>query len=787
MAKTIRKVGVIGAGVMGCGIAAHLTNAGIPVRLLDILPRELPEGAGRAARNGVANAAVQTALKSKPAVFFHKSCAQMIETGNLEDDLESLSDCDLVIEAIIERLDIKKSLFERLQGVLQEGTIVASNTSGLRIADMLEGRSDTFKQHFLVMHFFNPVRYMKLLEIVTGEETKPEVLQTVQHFGREVLGKGIVMGKDTPNFVGNRIGVHSMLYTMHHMLEQKLSPEDVDVITGQAMAHPKSASFRTGDLVGLDTLIHVADHCYEALADDEERDVFKAPDYVRNMVERKQLGNKTRGGFYKKTKSGIEVLDPYTGEYREKGGDEEIRKTAKKIAKMSNPADRIKALANADGKTGEFAWNVLSRSLAYTARRVGEIADTVWAIDDAMRWGYNWDLGPFQKWDALGFRETVERMKSDGVKLPASIQAMYDAGAESFYKDGKVYDLIKNEYVDLPSDPREAKLTVLRKSDSPVLKNDGAAAWDIGDGILCVRFGTKANSIDGDVISLLDQAVDRAEKDFSGLLISNEGEHFCVGANLFMIVMAANQKQWSQISDVVDGMHKTMQKMKYSQVPVVAAPYGMTLGGGMEVSIASNACQAAAETYIGLVEVGVGLIPGGAGTKNMLWRALESIPEGVEASVEHYVTQVFKNIALAKVATSAVEAKRFGYLRHHDGVSFDKARHLHEAKQFALGLASSGWHPPTQRAYRLPGESGIATLRMMVDTLVAGGHASEHDALIAGRLANVLCGGVSGASAPVTEERMLELEREAFLSLCGEQKSLERMQYMLQNNKPLRN
>lgn len=580
-----------------------------------------------------------------------------------------------------------------------------------------------------------------------------------------------------------------MMSTIHWMLKAGLSPEDVDNITGAPMAHPKSASFRTADLVGLDTFVHVADNCFNSLTDDEDRNVFEVPDYIRKMVEKKLLGDKTKGGFFRRGKDKqIETLDPKTLEYRPKGGDEAIKAVTKSLSKIEDPRERVKKLVADQGKAGEFARKVLYKSLAYSARRIGEIADSVVAIDDAMKWGYNWELGPFEVWDALGFVETLDAMEKDGHKLPDSVKKMHAGGATSFYaKDGKVFDLVKGAYVAVQQDPRYATLPQLRKGDKPVLKNDGAEAWDLGDGVLGLTFKTKANSIDPDVIAMLGKAVEKAETDFRALVIANEGEHFCVGANLLLVVMSASQGQFDQIGEMVKGYQYATQRMKYARVPVVTAPYGMTLGGGLELCMGSDAVQAAAETYSGLVEVGVGLIPGGAGTLNMLWRSLEGIPEGTNANIYEHVTQVFKNIALVKIATSAEEAKVLGYFRRNDGVSFDRARQLTDAKARAVGIATSNYHPPVPRAYRLPGESGIATLSMMVDTLVAGGFASEHDAKIARKLAVVLCGGIGGAAREVTEDEILDLEREAFLSLCGEAKSQERMQFMLMNNKPLRN
>lgn len=782
MTLPIRRVAVLGAGVMGSGIAAHCANAGIPVLLLDIVP---PDGKG--GRNAFAAGALEKLKKAKPAAFMHVRNAQLITIGNFDDDLGKVADCDIVIEAIIERLDLKQQLFAKLEKLVAPHAIVASNTSGLRIADMLQGRSEQFRKNFIVTHFFNPPRYMKLLELVAGPDTTDEAKRRAEHFGRELLGKGIVWGKDTPNFVGNRIGVQSMMTTIHLMLEKGLAPEDVDAITGVPMAHPKSATFRTADMVGLDTVGHVADNSYKTLVDDEDRETFKVPAYIATMIQKGQLGDKTKGGFYKKVGKDIQTLDPKTGEYRPKGGDPEIAKVTKSLAKIEDPRERVKKLVATPGIVGDFAWTLLSRALAYAARRIPEIADSIDAIDNAMKWGYNWELGPFEVWDALGFAETVDRMKKDGVALPAWVEKMRAANATGFYADGRMWDPQRGDYAPRATDPREVTIDILRKGNAPVLKNGGAEAWDLGDGVLGLTFKTKANSIDADVIKMIHEATDRAERDFRAMIIWNQGEFFCVGANLFAVLMAAGQKQWDGLREMIRGYQYATQRMKYATVPVVAAPYNMTLGGGLELCFGADAVQAAAETYAGLVEVGVGLIPGGAGTMNMLWRAFEGIPEGVEVDTYAVVTQVFKNIALAKVATSAEEAKAFGYFRNTDGVSFDRARQLWETKQRALGLANSGYHPPVPRAYKLPGENGIATLKMMVNTLVAGKYASEHDAKIATKLATVLCGGPAGHTHPVTEDEILELEREAFLSLCGEPLSQARMQHMLQHNKPLRN
>jgi len=774
---------------MGSGIAAHCANAGIPVVLLDIVP---PDGKG--GRNAFASGALAKLKKAKPAAFMHPRNELLVSIGNFDDDLGKVKDCDLIVEAVVERLDIKRSLFEKLEKLVAPETIIASNTSGLRIADLLVGRSEDFKRHFMVTHFFNPPRYMKLLELVAGPETTPEAKAAAEKFAQD-LGKGIVWAKDTPNFIGNRIGLQSMMTTIHLMLEKGLQPEDVDNITGIPMAHPKSATFRTADVVGLDTVGHVAANCYATLTNDEDRETFKTPAFITTMIEKGILGDKTKGGFYKKAKDGLLTLDPKTGEYRPNGGDAEIKKATKALGKIEDNRERVRKLVATPGIVGEFAWTVLAKSLSYAARRIPEIVehDPIVAIDNAMKWGYGWELGPFETWDALldgdkkvAFKAIADRMKKT-VALPAWLDKMLAKDAEGFYKGNQVWDPAKGDYVTRETDPREVTWEVLRRGGAPVLKNAGAEAWDIGDNVLGLTLKTKANSIDSDVIKMIHDAVERAERDFRAMVIWNQGEFFCVGANLFAVVMAAGQKQWDQLREMIKGYQYATQRMKYSRVPVVAAPYNMTLGGGLELCMGSTAVQAAAETYSGLVEVGVGLIPGGAGTMNMLWRSMESIPEGTEIDTYAFVTQTFKNIALAKVATSAEEGKAFGYFRNTDGVSFDRARQLWEAKQRAIGLAAAGHHPPTPRAYKLPGENGIATLKMLVNTLEAGKYASAHDAKIAMHLANVLCGGVDGHVAPCTEDKILELEREAFLSLCGEPLSQARMQYMLQNNKPLRN
>ena len=789
MNQPFRHVAVLGAGVMGAAIAAHLANAGVRVLLLDIVPPNLSQDDKKdpKKRNAIAVGGLERAVKAKPALFFHPSCASLVRTGNLEDDIHKLADCDLVIEAVPELIDIKRSLFERVEKAIRPGTVVSSNTSGLPIRDLLEGRGPEFRKNFIVTHFFNPVRYMKLLELVRGPETLDSVYERIVAFGQDVLGKGIVVGRDTPNFVGNRIGVYAMMVAIHQMLESGLAPEEVDAVAGPPMGRPKSAAFRTADLVGLDTFVHVADNCHRLLADDPQRDVFLVPPFIRTMVERGQIGNKAKGWFYKKDKAkNVLTLDPATGEYRDKLAKSDVLGFCKSLKDIDEVGARVRKLMSDTGPAGDYAWKVAAKTLLYAAGLVGEICDDVTAIDDAMRWGYNWELGPFEMWDALGFARTVDRMQKDGFEIPASIRKMKDNEVKGFYDGDKIYDLVAGKQIARKTDPRTLPFSIVR-GEKAIEKLEGASLWDTGDGVLAVTFHTKANSIDHDVIAMIEKGVTRAENEARALVLFNEGEHFCVGANLMLIVTAAINKKYEDIRQVAAALQAAGQRMKYAKVPVVTAPFSVTVGGGLELCMAAGHVQAAAETYCGLVEVGVGLIPAGGGCTNAMWRALENVPEGAPADIYNLTTQVFKNIALAKVCTSALEGQRVGYFRSGDGITFDKARLLHDARKYAIGLAERGYHPPIPRSHKLFGESGIATFRMMVSALVAGGQATAHDGVVATRLAEVLCGGVDGAAAPVTEERMLELEVEAFLSLCGEEKSIARMQAMLTTNKPLRN
>ncbi len=800
MGREIRKVAVIGAGVMGSGIAAHLANAGIPSLLLDIVPRELteeekekgltmesPEVRNRLARNGV-----EAAKKARPAAFFTKGLEKFITIGNTEDDIHRLAECDWIIEVVVENLKIKRLVFENIAKHRKPGTPVTSNTSGIPIKDMMEGFDEEFRRHFFVTHFFNPVRYMRLLEIVAGEDTDPEVMRSIVEFGSRRLGKGIVYGKDTPNFIANRIGIHGMMVAMKYMQEHGLTVSEVDAILGRPMGRPKSAAFRTADLVGLDTFAHVADNLYQGVLDDESRDLFKVPEFMAKMIENGWLGNKTGQGFYKKVKKDgkkeILQLDWRTMEYVPRA---KLKVDSLKAAKSAPSLDKkLQALVYADDKAGRFAWDVMKESLIYAANRIPEIADDVVNIDRAMRWGFGWDIGPFEAWDAIGLERSIEKMQAEGLEVPRiALDAMAAGG---FYK----WEEGVRTYFDMASKSRkpveEPAGVILLKSfkdrEKVVAKNAGATLIDIGDGVLCLEFHTKMNSIDDNVVEMIYESVDIMERDFEGMVLANEADNFSVGANLLMILMYARQKKWDVLEKVVYDFQHANQRLKYSSKPTVAAPVGMALGGGCEVCLACDRIQAAAETYMGLVEVGVGLIPAGGGTKELLRRLIGSLPAGTGTDTFKLAQRVLETIGMAKVATSADEAKQYGFLTEADGVSLNRDRRIGDAKRVVLTLAENGYRPPLPNEnIALPGEGGYAAMVIGLDGWLKGGMITEHDFTVAKKLAWVLNGGNTRPLTPVSEEYLLDLEREAFMSLLGEKKTLDRMQYMLQHNKPLRN
>ena len=798
----IRKAAILGAGVMGARIAAHLANAGIPSYLLDIVPTELTEEESAKkltlespqVRNRFALAGLETAKKSRPAAFFSPDLASLVTVGNFEDNLNWLSDADWIIEAVVERLDIKKQLLDKVERHRKKGTIFSSNTSGLSIKSMAEGRSEDFRKHFLGTHFFNPPRYMKLLEIIPTQETLPEVVRAMAQLGERILGKGIVYCKDTPNFIANRIGVFAMLHAIHTMLEDGYTIEEVDQLTGPATGKPKSATFRTGDLVGIDTIVHVANNLYEAVPNDEMRQALVVPDFIKTMVERKWLGDKTKQGFYRKTKGegGREILtlDHQAMDYRErKKGSFGSLETAKNIEDLR---ERLKMLASSKDRAGAFIWKTLSAALLYSAARIPEISDDIVNIDNAMRWGFNWDLGPFETWDAIGVEESVARMRSEGKNIPPIVEKLLQSGKKSFYerRDGARYffDLGSSTHTKEKEPIGLIFLPSLKERNKVIKKNPGASLIDLGDGVACLEFHSKMNAIGEDIIQMVNFAIPEVEKNFEGLVVGNEGTNFSVGANLVLILMTAQEEDWDELDLVVRQFQKATMSLRYSPKPVVVAPFGMTLGGGCEFTLHGDRVRASGELYIGLVEVGVGVIPAGGGTKEMLLRNLEGVPKGSDADLFPFVKRAFETIGLAKVSTSTVEAKSIGYLRATDGITMNKDHLLADAKNTVLAMAKEGYNMPSPRTdIPVLGEPAFATLKLGMHMMKRAGWISEYDMHVGTKLAYILCGGDLTSKQLVSEQYLLDLEREAFLSLCGEPKTQERMSYMLKNGKPLRN
>lgn len=792
MADRVQRAAVLGAGVMGTGIAAHLAGAGIPTYLLDIVPPNL-EGAAKddpRQRSRFATDAMQKALKSKPATFFDPDIARLVTPGNFEDHLAKLAECDLVIEAVVENLEIKRALFTKVGAVMTKpGAILASNTSGLSLAGMSEVLPEALQSRFLVLHFFNPVRYMHLLEIVPGPKTSAETMARAANIG-ELLGKGVVYGKDTPNFIANRVGMYGLMKTIDLMLKRGLSIEEVDKIVGQPMGRPKSAAFQTADIVGIDTFAHVAKNCHDNLTQDEEREVFALPAFIAKLVKEGRLGRKSGAGFYKKVGDEILVLDVESGEYR---SQKKVRfESIGAVRNVEDVRERLKKMVSGDDAAAQFAWEAFAHTVSYAARRLGEIADDVVNVDRAMRWGFNWDLGPFEAWDAVGVPESVARMKKDGIPVPKVVEDMLAAGRTSFYGGTAAtrdyFDAGAKKAVRVKQDPRSIDLDALREDKSKVVRSNlGASLLDLGDGALCLEVHTKLNTIDDDVTKMLAIAVEEAEKGFDALVIGNQGQHFGAGANLMLIYMGAMQQQWEMIDGAVSALQNALQGLRYAKVPVVAAPFQYTFGGCAEIAMAADAIQAHAETYMGLVEVGVGLVPAGGGCLRMVERWTTNVLDVEGADLLPFIGQASLNIAMAKVATGAEEAKRLRYLMPSDGVSLNRSHLLWHAKERALGMARSGYVTPRPRVIKAAGLDAAKTVSMRVWGMVEGGFATAHDATIAQKVVHILCGGNVAPGTELTEQHYLDLEREAFLSLCGEEKSQARMQSMLMSNKPLRN
>ncbi len=810
--KRISKVAILGAGTMGARIAAHFANAGVPSYLLDIVPPD----ADAPARNKIAAAGLDAARKSKPAAFMEPSLARLVTVGNFEDDLKKLADVDWIIEAVVENLEIKRSLLRKVEAIRKPGTIVTTNTSGLPVGKIAEGFSDDFRRAWFGTHFFNPPRYMRLLEIIPASEADRAAIEAVTHFCDVRLGKGVVIAKDTPNFIGNRIGTFSVLNVMRLMQEMGLNIEEVDALTGQAVGWPKSATFRTIDLVGLDILGHVVGNMTTNVND--ERSELRLPDFYGQMLQKKWLGDKTKGGFYKKIKGGDGkederlALDWKTLEYHPR---QKPKFPALDMAKnIEDTGTRLRTVLGIDGggpqkgdKAGAFLWAALSDLWTYAANRVPEISDSVVEIDGAMRLGFNWELGPFELWDAAGVETTVARMKKEGKPVAANVERLLASGQKSWYVDdpkspaGRSYwDLAERSRKPVQVPDGVWSVTVAKKSNAVVKKNSGASLVDLGDGVACIEFHSKMNSLGADIIGLITQSLKPGGPgdSFDAFVITNDATNFSVGANLMLLLMSVQEEEWDDVDLAIRQFQGMTQAIKFSPKPVVSAPFGLCLGGGTEISLHAAARQPHAELYTGLVEIGVGLLPGGGGCKEMLLRAVDSAaasrgkssPEALAGSVEmmEAMKKAFETIATAKVATSAHEARGFGFLSDSDRITMNRERVLSDAKARALELARAGYEPPVPRTdIPAPGENLLAALKMGVHLMRQGDFITDYEVKLGGKIAEVLCGGNVTPGTPVSEQYILDLEREGFKSLCGERKTQERIQFTLKTGKTLRN
>ncbi|WP_417875898.1 3-hydroxyacyl-CoA dehydrogenase NAD-binding domain-containing protein [Winogradskyella sediminis] len=799
--RRINKIAIIGSGIMGSGIACHFANIGVDVLLLDIVPRELNDKEkakgltleDKVVRNRLVNEALAASLKSKPSPIYSQAFASRITTGNLEDDIAKVADVDWIMEVVVERLDIKQQVFEKLEQYRTPGTLITSNTSGIPIKFMNKGRSEDFQKHFCGTHFFNPARYLKLFEIIPGPNTDQEVLDFLNEYGEKFLGKTSVIAKDTPAFIGNRIGIFSIQSLFHTVKDLDLTIEEVDKLSGPVIGRPKSATFRTVDVVGLDTLVHVANGIRENCPKDERLELFELPDFINTMMENKWLGSKTGQGFYKKTKNDkgkteILSLDLNTLEYREKKRAKfatlELTKTIDKVV------DRFKVLIKGKDKAGEFYRKSFTALFAYVSNRIPEISDELYKIDDAMKAGFGWEHGPFQIWDAIGVEQGIALMKAEGLEPAAWVNDMIAAGHKSFYtvKDGAsyYYDIPSKTHTKIPGQDSFIILDNIRKTNE-VFKNSGVVIEDLGDGILNVEFQSKMNTIGGDVLAGLNKGIDLAEKDFAGLVVGNQGANFSVGANIGMIFMMAAEQEYDELNMAIKYFQDTMMRMRYSSIPTISAPHGMALGGGCELSLHADKVVAAAETYMGLVEFGVGVIPGGGGSKEMALRASDTFKKGdVQLNV---LQEYFLTIGMAKVSTSAYEAFDLGLLQQgKDIVVVNKDRQIAVAKQHAKLMADMGYTQPVKRDDVLVlGKQALSMFMVGTDSMEASNYISEHDRKIANKLGYVMAGGDLSEPTKVNEQYLLDLEREAFLSLCTERKTLERIQHMLTKGKPLRN
>ena len=802
MKLNIKKAAVLGSGIMGSGIAAHLANVGIETLLLDILPKELTEAEKKKGltledplvRNKIAATNKQALLKQKPSPLTSKANLDLITVGNFEDDMEKIAEVDWVIEVVVENLEVKKQVFAQVDKYWKEGTIVSSNTSGISVEAMIEDCSDGLKKYFLGTHFFNPPRYLKLLEVIPTKDTVSEVLEFMKQFGENILGKGVVEAKDTPNFIGNRIGTYGLLVTVDEMIKAGLKVGEVDSITGSLIGRPRSATFRTLDLVGLDTFAHVAKNVYDQVTGEEQK-VFELPSFIEKMLENKWFGEKTRKGFYerKRGESGsiIYEIDPETLEFSKQS---KLDTPGVQLAKQQKGSkNRLKTLVSAKGdKAGDFLWKIMKRTFLYTAELLGEIADDIPSIDKAMKWGFGWEYGPFESWDGIGLEKSVARMKEEGETIPTWVEKLLADGHTSFYKvendTDYYYHQETQEYEAVSVNEKEIDLQKVKSINGVVKKNSGSSLIDLGDGVLGLEFHSQSNAIGLDIIQLINQGIEEVETgDYKGLVIGNQGRNFCVGANLALMLLEAQDFNFFELELVVRQFQNMTMNIKYAEKPVVVAPFQMTLGGGAEVSLPGAAIQAQMETYMGLVEFGVGLIPGGGGTKELYLKILRNMTEDVEPDLHKVANHVFETVAMAKVSTSAVEAREIGFLDNNDRISIHPDHLIHDAKQRVIELADAGYQAPKREKIPVVGDAGYGAMLLGAKTLQFGGYASEHDVKIAEKLAYVLSGGRIKEGSLIDEQVMLDLEREAFLSLIGEPLTQQRMQHMLVKGKPLRN
>jgi 3-hydroxyacyl-CoA dehydrogenase len=807
MKRRIEKAVVLGAGTMGARIAAHFANAGLPCILLDIIPPGLLEGAPLAARNKIVRAGLDAAKKAKPAAFFSASLAERIAIGNFDDDLARCAEADWIIEVVAENLEIKRNLLARVTQFRKPGAIVTTNTSGLPVHLIAEGMSEEFQQHWAGTHFFNPPRYLRLVELIPGPRTLPEVIETLGEFCDRRLGKGVVVAKDTPNFIANRIGTFSMLNALRLMGTLGMTVEEVDACTGPVIGQPKSATFRTADIVGLDVLLHVVKNIYETVPNDESREMYRVPVLVEEMARRGWLGDKTGQGFYKRVKGEGEreilTLDVNTMEYRAR---QKARLASLENAKtMEDTTERLRALIGPvlDGQQGDkaqqFLWGLLSETCLYAARRMPEISDHVADVDRAMRWGFGWELGPFELMDAIGVKAFAAGVQKEGRALSPVVEKLLASGRTSFYQSEKgittVFDIAGGAAERVEEPQGVLILKSLKQAGREVERNSGASLIDLGDGVICCEFHSKMNAIGADLIAMVHKGLKRLDADFDAMVIANQAVNFSVGANLMLVLVGAQEQEWDELHLAVKQFQNANLAIKYARKPVVVAPQGLALGGGCEVGLHAARIQAAAESYMGLVEAGVGLIPGGGGSKEMLIRANEHAAGGEGLDLFHALKPVFEALAMAKVGTSAEECRDLGFLRREDGVSMNRDRLVADAKEAALSLVRNGYKPPAASwqegaqttQIKVLGEQFLAGAKMAIHLLLRGGYATEHDAHVARKLANILAGGPLSAPQLVSEQYILDLEREAFVSLCGEKKTQERIAHTLKTGKPLRN